>query len=410
MEAPPPPPSPSARPPVVSERPLPPRATSAHPNAPGVAHVATARRSPAPPEVSDSASVQPGPVQSAGADEPASVRPSRPAHRPLISARTQSSARPSAQPSDSSETPSLRPSSLPPRPATTHTAARAEQKPSPPSPAVAQVVASGEPTTDVVPALDRTDEASAAAQPDETAPKAVSGAEQPTEAGSPAEAPYTREGASAAQPEQQQEQATARIALETASPEAALSTLADSRAPGAPSSPFAFSKKRGPLFLIAGIAALALALLASRSCASKNSVAPRSSSGLPATSEAAPVLAGQSAAPAVTEAQPSNPLATESAVTQPEAAADAGAPIPTELVPEVEEVKIQVVVKPDGTQFYYKGKIVGRTPFILKQPRDEKRTYEVVKPGYAARRVVVRGNEKMIGFELQQDVPHPDSL
>ncbi len=53
---------------------------------------------------------------------------------------------------------------------------------------------------------------------------------------------------------------------------------------------------------------------------------------------------------------------------------------------------------------------MGRTPFILKQPRGEKRSYEAGKAGYATRRVYVTGTEKSIGFELGLDVPHPDSL
>jgi hypothetical protein len=98
------------------------------------------------------------------------------------------------------------------------------------------------------------------------------------------------------------------------------------------------------------------------------------------------------------------------APTTPEPVATAAVqPAEKEATTEADEAKIQVVVKPDGTQFYYKGKVVGRTPFILKQPH-EKRTYEVIKPGYGARRLVVTGNEKLIGFELQQEVPHPDSL
>jgi len=40
-----------------------------------------------------------------------------------------------------------------------------------------------------------------------------------------------------------------------------------------------------------------------------------------------------------------------------------------------DEAKITISVKPDGSALVYKGKVVGRTPFILKQPRGEKRTY-----------------------------------
>ena len=73
-------------------------------------------------------------------------------------------------------------------------------------------------------------------------------------------------------------------------------------------------------------------------------------------------------------------------------------------------IKIAINVKPDGSSLYYKGRVVGRTPFILKQPRGERRSYEAGKHGYTTRRVVVTGNERSIGFELELDTPHPDSL
>jgi hypothetical protein len=153
---------------------------------------------------------------------------------------------------------------------------------------------------------------------------------------------------------------------------------------------------------------LGVVLLASRSCGSHRAVAARAV-GAPSISEpptsraAARVQDDNNREPVHAQAAPEP----SSAVPAEPAASDA-APGVSEAAPE--EVKIQVVVKPVGTQFYYKGKVIGRTPFILKQPRNEKRTYEVIKAGYGARRLVVTGNEKIIGFELPQDVPHPDSL
>jgi hypothetical protein len=119
-------------------------------------------------------------------------------------------------------------------------------------------------------------------------------------------------------------------------------------------------------------------------------------------------------APTALNTENAPPASAASAATQtaPEASATtvaepaASAPVAA----EEEEVKIAVNIKPDGSLFYYKGRIVGRTPFILKQPRGEKRTYEVGKDGYATRRVVVVGTERSLGFELGLDVPHPDSL
>jgi hypothetical protein len=125
-----------------------------------------------------------------------------------------------------------------------------------------------------------------------------------------------------------------------------------------------------------------------------------------ATVAEAPVKAANSgnapsASVSAAAAQPAPPVSA-AATAQPEPSA---AP-----VVEEEDVKIPINIKPDGAVMLYKGRIVGRTPFILKQPRGEKRSYEVGKPGYATRRVYVTGNERTIGFELGLDVPHPDSL
>ena len=126
-----------------------------------------------------------------------------------------------------------------------------------------------------------------------------------------------------------------------------------------------------------------------------------SASNLVESRSAAPLAAS---APTAAMAQPT-PQAT------PEPAAASAAPPPASATEAVEEdVKIMINVKPDGSVLLYKGKVVGRTPFILKQPRGEKRVYEIAKPGYTTRRVVLTGTEHSIGFELGSDTPHPDSL
>ncbi len=123
----------------------------------------------------------------------------------------------------------------------------------------------------------------------------------------------------------------------------------------------------------------------------------------------APDTASAAAAAPQTTAEPAAASATAAVAAEPAAASAAqtaeGATEATD-----EEAKIMISVKPDGSVLVYKGKVVGRTPFILKQPRGEKRTYEIGKPGYATRRIVINGTERSIGFELGLDVPHPDSL
>ncbi len=127
-------------------------------------------------------------------------------------------------------------------------------------------------------------------------------------------------------------------------------------------------------------------------------------------------VAGASSASAAPSAAPAAqqtaavPVASV-AESAPSAESSASTP-PAESAAEVvqEDAKVMMNIKPDGVLVLYKGKVVGRTPFILKQPRGEKRSYEVAKPGYGTRRIVVTGNERSIGFELWLDTPHPDSL
>jgi len=108
---------------------------------------------------------------------------------------------------------------------------------------------------------------------------------------------------------------------------------------------------------------------------------------------------------ATPEAPPTTP---EAAASAPEASASVTAATAAEGTSD--DVKIAIRIRPDGASLYYKGKVVGKTPFILKQPRGEKRSYEVGKPGYSTRRLTITGNERSIGFDLGIDTPHPDSL
>jgi len=72
-------------------------------------------------------------------------------------------------------------------------------------------------------------------------------------------------------------------------------------------------------------------------------------------------------------------------------------------VPDEDTVEVTINIKPDGSTFYYKGKMLGKTPFVLKHPRGEKRAYDVGKMGYAARQVLINGAKKSIGFSLTRD-------
>ncbi len=126
--------------------------------------------------------------------------------------------------------------------------------------------------------------------------------------------------------------------------------------------------------------------------------------------------ASSAEAPARAALNSGNAPSASASIAAPQPATEASTAAPAQSEPsafaaaEEEDVKIPINIKPDGAVLLYKGRIVGRTPFILKQPRGEKRSYEVGKAGYATRRVYVTGNERSISFELGLDVPHPDSL
>lgn len=165
--------------------------------------------------------------------------------------------------------------------------------------------------------------------------------------------------------------------------------------------------KRWLVIALGVLVVIGVVLLVARSCGSKRASAPRVSST--PSSESLQRMPERPASTLQNQLE-NNPPPVQTQTMQESNTAALAEPAASETTAPADEVRIQVVVKPDGTQFYYKGKVIGRTPFILKQPRGEKRTYEVVKAGHSPRRLVVTGNEKIIGFELQQDVPHPDSL
>ncbi len=159
----------------------------------------------------------------------------------------------------------------------------------------------------------------------------------------------------------------------------------------------------GATGLAAGIGVLVIALRAP------------TPNGRDAAASASPVRAARSAVIADRVArEPAAPLAVEPAslpapmasAAVASATATADPPAPT----EEDEIKITINIKPDESLFSYKGKVLGRTPFILKHPRGEKRTYEVRKVGHKTTQVVVTGADKTIGFHLEQVVPHPDFL
>jgi hypothetical protein len=113
----------------------------------------------------------------------------------------------------------------------------------------------------------------------------------------------------------------------------------------------------------------------------------------PATQQPAP-------APSVEVARvpPANaaPAASAEAASAPSAAASntaAKAAVEPTASP-TDLVVVTVTTIPPDARFYYKGKGVGRSPFRVELKPGERRSFEIGRPGYHARKVVVDGKKK----------------
>jgi hypothetical protein len=75
--------------------------------------------------------------------------------------------------------------------------------------------------------------------------------------------------------------------------------------------------------------------------------------------------------------------------------------------PSAELKRVSIDSEPPGARMFWRGKEVGTTPFVLEIPSGERRSYELGRPGYVTRRVVIDGSksEITIGLKPQADSP-----
>jgi hypothetical protein len=84
------------------------------------------------------------------------------------------------------------------------------------------------------------------------------------------------------------------------------------------------------------------------------------------------------------------------------AAAASAAPTPSAAVEAVGETKrINIDSEPPGARLFWRGKEVGTTPFTLEIPAGARRSYELGKPGFVTRRVVIDGSKPEISIGLK---------
>jgi hypothetical protein len=101
-------------------------------------------------------------------------------------------------------------------------------------------------------------------------------------------------------------------------------------------------------------------------------------------------------------AAPSGASAAASAAAAPQApAGDA----PAATSPGMVSIKIES--DPPGARLFRKGKEVGTTPFTLEFEPGQRRAYELVRPGYGTRKVVIDGSKTEISIGLKPDPSAP---
>jgi hypothetical protein len=134
----------------------------------------------------------------------------------------------------------------------------------------------------------------------------------------------------------------------------------------------------------------------------------------PPTTETPEPTASAAASAAAPEPEASAaPAASASAAEAPSAAPEAAPPAktaPRSPTAEAEPVSAEgtrvVIVRlmPPDARLFYKGKSVGKSPVRIElKPGEKKRSFEVGRPGYVTRRLVVDGSEPQVSIGLRPE-------
>jgi hypothetical protein len=175
-------------------------------------------------------------------------------------------------------------------------------------------------------------------------------------------------------------------------------------------------------------AVLVLGVIALRRLDHEPPATPASAKAPPVAAKAAPLaqpLADDDSAPD-TELEPGEPEPAEAtpspdaARAAPAAAAPGGAPSASApggpsadpmpprgaspgaaLTPGM--VRVSMDSDPEGARLFWRGKEMGTTPFVLELAVGERRSFELVRPGFVTRKVVIDGSKTEVSIGLRQD-------
>jgi hypothetical protein len=118
--------------------------------------------------------------------------------------------------------------------------------------------------------------------------------------------------------------------------------------------------------------------------------------------------------PAPTPTIEASALQTASAAPVPEASAPPATPVPSASAtpdapaPAAEGSRVVTVnMMPPDARLFWKGKSLGKSPVRIELAPGEKRRYEVGRPGYVTRRLVVDGSQSEVFIGLRPDPSAP---
>jgi hypothetical protein len=113
-----------------------------------------------------------------------------------------------------------------------------------------------------------------------------------------------------------------------------------------------------------------------------------------AEASAAASIAPSASAPPAASAAPAEPATTGNAASDP--------------APTAEGTRVvTVTMMPPDARLFWKGKSLGKSPVRIELPPGEKRRFEVGRPGYVTRRLVVDGSQSEVSIGLRPDPSAP---
>lgn len=101
--------------------------------------------------------------------------------------------------------------------------------------------------------------------------------------------------------------------------------------------------------------------------------------------------------------QPEASAVAPSPAAEPTAEPTAAAPTPAASPAAAAKVSVVVHLEPSDAKLYYRGKAVGSSGVVIELDAGQRRAFEVGKPGYVTRRLVVDGSTPEVSLGLRPD-------